>query len=187
MGVILAPCPSEHHGLAICHARHPQFSLCNMHAAPSLYHRPTSERRMPPQFSCLWLLMPYSAGSRQRRRRPPPECHNRQCLHSHIACLQCRLEKPSPFICQTFVTSVTLQNEYHAFRARAVAEGHFRASKEGSYVSQGWTHIPLVNRREPWEFLQPQRRHFPRTMEVPACVQVCRFAGRMCEEGFRPL
>lgn len=39
-------------------------------------------------------------------------------------------------------------------------------SKEGGYTSQGWTHIPLLNRREAKDAYAPQREHFPETMKV---------------------
>lgn len=39
-------------------------------------------------------------------------------------------------------------------------------SKEGGYTSQGWTHIPLLNRRESKDAYAPQREHFPETMKV---------------------
>lgn len=60
------------------------------------------------------------------------------------------------------------QEEYRALRAQEESESQFKNSKEGGYTSQGWTHIPLINSREPPELYEPQRSHFPKTLKV--CV-----------------
>lgn len=62
---------------------------------------------------------------------------------------------------------VAHQEEYRALQALEESESQFRSSKEGGYTSQGWTHIPLVNAREPSDVYQSQRAHFPKTIKVP--------------------
>ncbi len=51
-------------------------------------------------------------------------------------------------------------------RSQEESESQFKNSKEGGYTSQGWTHIPLINSREPPELYEPQRAHFPKTLKV---------------------
>lgn len=64
------------------------------------------------------------------------------------------------------IVAVRPQEEYHALRAREESESQFKDSKEGGYTSQGWTHIPLVNAREPEELYTLQRAQFPKTFKV---------------------
>lgn len=69
------------------------------------------------------------------------------------------------------------QEEYHALRDQQESDSQFKNSKEGGYTSQGWTHIPLVNAREPEEFYALQRARFPKTMKVPPfCAAEVRYS-----------
>ena len=69
--------------------------------------------------------------------------------------------------CTVFARLNETQEEYRALRAREESGSQFKNSKEGGYTSQGWTHIPLVNSREPQELYASQRAHFPKTLQVP--------------------
>eukprot|EP00752_Nemacystus_decipiens_P011871 g10528.t1 len=71
-----------------------------------------------------------------------------------------------PWAKQLEEASPIIQEEYRVLRAREESESEFKNSKEGGYTSQGWTHIPLVNAREPTELYEPQRAHFPKTLKI---------------------
>ncbi|CAN0091099.1 unnamed protein product [Ectocarpus sp. 12 AP-2014] len=71
-----------------------------------------------------------------------------------------------PWAQQLEEASPIIQEEYRALRAQEASDSQFKNSKEGGYTSQGWTHIPLVNAREPAEMYEAQRAHFPKTLKV---------------------
>ncbi|CAN0084482.1 unnamed protein product, partial [Hapterophycus canaliculatus] len=71
-----------------------------------------------------------------------------------------------PWAKQLEEASPIIQEEYRALRDREESESQFKASKEGGYTSQGWTHIPLVNAREPAEMYESQCARFPKTLKV---------------------
>lgn len=95
------------------------------------------------------------AGGRNRQlSSDPPTAYSSLCL---VVC-----------IVATHPFGARHQEEYRALRAREESDSQFKNSKEGGYTSQGWTHIPLVNAREPAELYESQRTHFPKTLKVPS-------------------
>eukprot|EP00903_Cladosiphon_okamuranus_P014637 g13572.t1 len=71
-----------------------------------------------------------------------------------------------PWAKQLEEASPIIQEEYRALRSQQESESEFKNSKEGGYTSQGWTHIPLINAREPAELYESQRAHFPKTLKI---------------------
>ncbi|CAM9341561.1 unnamed protein product [Discosporangium mesarthrocarpum] len=71
-----------------------------------------------------------------------------------------------PWAKQLEEASPIIQEEYQNFRECKDSQEVFRPSKEGGYISQGWTHVPLKNSRDMEAGYDKFRNAFPETLKL---------------------